>query len=479
MKTISGIQRFFLLSFLLLFFYTFQTYSQVKYIPRLSFQSQWNGHKGQYNSLWGWSGNGREYAILGSLDSIFFIDVTNPDKIKLCNARAGRFNSCQNREFKTYQHYCYAIGDQGHSSLQIFDLNYLPDSVHKVYDTDTVCANAHNLFFDHDRLYLAYNKKIGTHTDVYALTILSVANPEAPVFVANLVPPVININGVKRPLFEYVHDLYVRNDTAYCSCGYDGLFIFDLKNPLNPVLLASYTADNGALYNHSCWLSDNGNFLVNTDENNGAPVSLFDVSQLKDTSNKSPQIEKLWQFGSNADKGSTGHNAFFKGSLIYMSYYQDGVVVFDMKNPANVKEIASYDTYPQNNDVFNGWNGCWNIFPYFASGTIIASDITNGLFVLKMDSVSGIDPGRNGGLNIKVLNNPVHNQINLEINAQFNEPLKVSLTDLTGKELFTETYSGKTGLNRINIPVSSQAGNFLILKVISRSGTATRKLIVY
>jgi choice-of-anchor B domain-containing protein len=453
---------------------------QQQMVPHLSLTAQWNGHGGSepYNSLWGWSGNGREYAILGSLDSIYFFDITNPYKIKLCDARAGRFNNCRNREFKTYKHYCYAVADQGNSSLQIFDLATLPDSVHKVYDSDTLSTDAHNLFIDHDRLYLAYNKRSfvkNGHTIAEGnnvLTVASLQNPEIPVFISNLHPNYVVVQGVKKYDFEYVHDLFVRNDTAYLACGYDGLFVYNYKDPINPVLFAAFTADNGqGLYNHSCWLSEDGNWLVNTDETNGARIKLFDVSQLKDSTNKAPQIEEVCLFGSHAAQGAVAHNSFFKGNLIYTSYYQEGVVIFDMTDPLHTKKLSSYDTYPQNGNTFSGLHGCWNVYPYFASGSIIASDMSNGLFVLKQDSVSAIHKAPDQGMNITVLENPFQDAIRLKITSQSPGNAEIMLFDVQGRELHSETASIPLGSAIISIPAVSIKNNAaIILKISTSSG---------
>ena len=47
----------------------------------------------------------------------------------------------------------------------------------------------------------------------------------------------------------------------------------------------------------------------------------------------------------------------------------------------------SYDTYTQGSG--NGFNGCWGVYPFLPSGTIVASDIDNGLFVLQPTYVRG------------------------------------------------------------------------------------------
>ena len=47
-------------------------------------------------------------------------------------------------------------------------------------------------------------------------------------------------------------------------------------------------------------------------------------------------------------------------------------------------ETAFFDTYPNHDN--SGFNGAWNIYPFFESGNIIISDIEGGLFVVKLSN---------------------------------------------------------------------------------------------
>jgi len=487
MKNYPNISVLFVFLFAVLF--AIKSADSQNLVPKLELASHWDGHTHDfdsvpYNSLWGWTGNdGREYAILGSLDSIYFFDVTNPYNIKLCDARAGRANDCKNREFKTYRNYCYAVGDCDFSSLQVFDLKYLPDSVHKVYDADTISSAAHSLFIDGNRLYLSYNKRIhgsepgsAARHEYDALTVASLQNPEVPSFIANLYSQPTGNGGTQ---FEYVHDLFVRNDTAYCCCGFSGMFIYNYKDSINPVLLQTINNYQDAGYNHSCWLSPDGNRLVFTDEDPGLKVKLYDVSALKNNTNFRP-LKQVCLFASHPGDSSTGHNAYMKGNLIYMSYYEDGVVVFDMSDYSNVHEIASYDTYQQNSPGhYHGLIGCWNVYPYFPSGTIIASDMQNGLFVLKMDSVSAINSNyiNSTSLGIKILQNPFRDNINLIASAKESQNVNISLYDMVGKKILSSDYNCTIGNTSISIPCPANLSGELILTVSSGNSRMTRKLV--
>lgn len=78
-----------------------------------------------FNACWGWydSVKKREYAIMGSVDSTYFIDVTDPYHPIKCDVEAGRGRYSTWRDYDTYGKYCYAVQDAGIGALQIFDLS--------------------------------------------------------------------------------------------------------------------------------------------------------------------------------------------------------------------------------------------------------------------------------------------------------------------------------------------------------------------
>jgi hypothetical protein len=80
---------------------------------------------------------------------------------------------------------------------------------------------------------------------------------------------------------------------------------------------------------------------------------------------------------------TTDHNGYTKGNLYYVSHYRRGVVIFDVSNPNQLTDIAYFDTFLVPAADSAGTDGAWGVYPYFPSGTIVVSDITNGLFILK------------------------------------------------------------------------------------------------
>ncbi|MBL7931636.1 MAG: hypothetical protein JNL60_07035, partial [Bacteroidia bacterium] len=202
----------------------------------------------KYSGCWGWvqKTKNKEYAIACSHTGTYWVDITNPSTPTVCAYRAGALGDCTWREAKTYQNYCYVISDDmGNNSFQIFDMQYLPDSVHKVYDGTSLFKRGHTLYVDGDKLYIGsvtYSNNTYSSMDVYGLS-----NPASPVFIRSLTQDFPSVTGV--------HDMYVRHDTVYASCQFQGLYVFKLTTINTFTLLGSLTSYQFSGYNHSSALT--------------------------------------------------------------------------------------------------------------------------------------------------------------------------------------------------------------------------------
>ncbi|MBW8051477.1 MAG: choice-of-anchor B family protein [Cytophagales bacterium] len=322
-----------------------------------------------YNEIWGYAKNGREYAIIGSTAGTHIFDVTDPNSVDTIAFIPGAAQGGQiiHRDYHDYAGYLYIVSDEGASTLQIADLGYLPDSVPLVYDSDILIKNSHNIFIDTAtaKLYaLAMDNGAGFFK---AMGIFSLADPVNP----TILPALILQPGQGW----HVHDAYVKNDTAYCSNGMAGLFIFDLTNPASPQLLGSLTTYPDQDYNHSGWLTGDGNYYVFTDEAPAMDVKIYDVSDLSN-------MVYVSQFNSGVDPLSMAHNVIIKGNYAYCSYYHDGLQIFDISDPSNPVNVGYYDTYTPPDHV--SYRGAWGVYPYLPSGKILISDMQYGLFVLAL-----------------------------------------------------------------------------------------------
>ena len=407
-----------------------------------------------WNDVMGWKDTvkNREYMIAGTTDSIYFFDITNPYQIKLCAKFFGSNRGCVNRDYYPYSHYLYATSDQctNPGKLQIFNMKYLPDSVLKVYENDSISALSHTIFIEEksQRMYMNLNKRKNTLTgqlDVFPMDIVSLENPEVPIKIGSLKYPA-PFEGTR------VHESYVRNDTAYCSSENAGLFIFDVRDAANTVLLSAITPPYPAnAYNHSSWLDSSGKYILFCDETpEGVGMKIYDLREINN-----PRI-----VGNPFKESGSPHNACWKGRYAYVSMYYGGVQVYDLQDKVNPKITAYYDTYPQT--YSNGYRGCWGVWPFLPSGIILASDMTNGLFLLRTTARLAANQYAKTILNLNVYPNPFNQDINFTITVNKPQRCNLAVYNLQGK-LVTEKYlSLNTGANKINTELNLVAGLFLL-----------------
>ncbi len=421
-----------------------------------------------YNDCWGYVDSaGREYAILGSLKGTFFFDVTNAYLPKLVCFQRGKDTVAIHRDYKTYSHYAYAVCDEGSSSLQIFDLQYLPDSVVKVYDDDSLSVKCHNIHISGGKLFLASNT---TSSAFHAMDVLSLSDPVKPSFISTL----------SSTFFWHVHDVCVRNDTAFCSCGYNGIFIYDYTTPGAPVLLQSITYYPDKGYAHSSWITPDGHWLAAADENHGLGIKLFDVSDLSNISCATVFRSNLLNVPNPASaSGSIPHNPFIMGSKIFTAYYHDGLEVFDMFNPHNGSGYPEYcfDTYPQNNDYTTlAYAGCWGTYPFLPSHHIIVSDITNGLFVIDGNALfSSLFDKLPAESRAYVVCQGNEQLPELFLQSMTPGKVRIEIKDCAGRLLYTGEKNLPQGDSSVPLGVSGWAPGIYFVKVSGEHFNSTTK----
>ncbi len=405
-----------------------------------------------YSECWGYDHNGREYAFLASNQGTYFFDITdakNPVQVGFFRTK-DTTELVLNKDYAVYSHYLYAVSDQGENSLQIFDLQYLPDSVVKVYDSDYKSKRCHTIFVEHNRLYMCSNTRYDNSFG--AMDIFTLANPVNPLY----------LGTVWNSGFFNVHEVYVRNDTAYCANGYDGMWIYDVADPANPVLLSIIELYDEHGFNHSGWLSDDSKAIAFTDEDHGKGIKLFDISDLTDPQPISLFRSNLLQVADpESGDGSIAHNPYIVGNILFVSYYHDGVVAFDITNTASPKLVGYFDTYPENTS-YASYKGCWGLYPFLPSGNIIASDMTNGLFIL--DGKQILHPG-SATTSVNVLKNPVDDEIEFIYYNGMNQPATVSVFDIRGALVMRKETQLSESSGTFSVPFKQAATGIYIAKI--------------
>ena len=376
-----------------------------------------------YNECWGMVVNDREIAIIGSTAGTHFFDVTDPANSSEVAFVAGAYTGggVIHRDYHDYDGYLYVVCDEGSSStLQIIDVSALPDTVNTVYDSNALLTRSHNIYID------------TTSAKMYSCG-------------TNGTMQVYSLNSPKNPILIYsynisVHDAYIINDIAYLNCGSNGLIIedFTMVDTIGdqPTQLASFTSYPDAGYNHSGWLNENKTIYAMLDENHGYDVKLLDVSDLTN-------ISVLSNFNSGVDPQSMAHNGIIKGNLLFISYYHDGLRVFDISDPSNPVQTWEYDTYAPNSHA--SYKGAWGVYPNLPSENIIVSDMQTGLYLFECGTPTAIIENK---LTHNLFPNPVTTQFTIQ---NYNAEIFTLYNSLGARVLEQEIHKNQNTIYRENL----------------------------
>ncbi|NOT37142.1 MAG: choice-of-anchor B family protein [Saprospiraceae bacterium] len=305
-----------------------------------------------------------EYAVLGSKAATIIYSLEDPTKpIERFRLPGGQTIW---REVFSYGKFVYAVTDvNADDGLAIIDMSKAPDTIKGSFWKPSVTAGGkteilgkcHTLFIDEK-----------------GILSLNGCTPWSGTLFFDLKPDPKNPKFIGSTLKRYCHDNYVRRDTVYSSEINDGkLTMYDARDYKNVVEIASFNTPNN--FNHNSWLSNDSKYIFTTDEREDAFVASYDISDLK----KITLLDK-YKPKDTENTGVIPHNTRYLNGYLITSYYTDGVKIVDAHRPDNLIEVGSIDTYLGQG---TGFNGCWGVSPYLPSGLIIASNIPDGLYVIK------------------------------------------------------------------------------------------------
>jgi choice-of-anchor B domain-containing protein len=325
-----------------------------------------------YSECWSYiHSDGREYAVIGTNAGTAIYNVTNP----AASYRVGLILGPTSiwREMKSYRDWIYVVteGTGTGQGLQIIRMSN-PEAPVLAATYAGSFVRSHTVSVDTTRKLLICNGSRDAAGLATGMRILSIANPEAPVEIGwwpGGALPVSNAN--------YIHDSVPIGMRLYGSSVYAGIQrVFDFTNAAAPALVSSWTYPGA--FTHNAWPDSSGNTLYMTDEVNGEPLKVFDISTLA-----SPVLVNRL----TSNPLAIVHNAHVKGRELYLSNYTEGIRALDISDPQHPAEFATADSWP---GASGGFFGVWGVCPYFPSGLVIASDMQTGLYVYR--------PNRNYGL---------------------------------------------------------------------------------
>jgi len=323
-----------------------------------------------YNEVWGVAVNGREFAVVGSTAGTHFIDVTEPhapEQVQFVPG-AAQGGAIIHRDYHDFGDYLYAVCDEGPSTLQIMDISQLPDTVLVPYDTNAEIRTAHNIFVDTATAKLYAFALNGGSLGYSAMRLYDISEPLNP-------QPLGEYNNFGGLFAGHVHDGYVRDDIAFLNCGTDGFAIVDFSDPANPNTISTLTDYPARGYNHSGWLTDDARYYYMGDENHG-----YDIKAIEVANPCEPDVRTTFN-AEVPNPNSIPHNQVVACDYLYVPYYYDGLMVYDISDPANPEKVLYYDTSEEPNGT--SYKGAWGVYPFLPSGNILVTDMQEGLFVFE------------------------------------------------------------------------------------------------
>jgi hypothetical protein len=227
-------------------------------------------------------------------------------------------------------------------------------------------SNVHTLFIVGDKAYLA-NTRTGLH-------IWSLANPVLPqrLLMFEFAPR----NGIDG---AFLHDLYVEGDRAYLNYWNAGMVIADVSNPAVPREVGRFVG-YGDESSHSSWVTTVGarRIAAHGDEEWGSHLRLVDVTEGSETFAR--QVGE-WQTRPEV----SAHNIMAVGSEVFAAYYQDGIRVIDISDPAAPRQTAWFNTWRGYDRAYGTsfFEGAVGIDLDPGAGRIYVADSHRGLLILQ------------------------------------------------------------------------------------------------
>jgi choice-of-anchor B domain-containing protein len=333
-----------------------------------------NGLRYAYSACWSYiHPDGREYAVLGVSNGTAIYNVTDPANPHRVGFIPGPFSIW--RECKSYKTWIYIVteGEATTGGVQIVRMTD-PENPVLAATYATGFTHSHTVSVDTTRAILYCNGTRNADGQQTGMQILSILQPERPRWLGSW-----PAGAVPIPTSQYVHDCVPFGTRLYVASIYAGTErVLDVSDPTSPIEMSSWTYP-GAHYTHNSWPDSTEHYLYVTDETNGQPLHVFDISD--------PNAPVLVNATITSNPRAIIHNVHVKGHELYASNYTEGIRVYDLSDPVHPSEFGWADSYP---GVSGGYSGVWEVCPFFPSGIVIASDMQSGLYVYR--------PVRNFGL---------------------------------------------------------------------------------
>jgi hypothetical protein len=227
------------------------------------------------------------------------------------------------------------------------------------------------------------------------IKVFNVSNPASPTFVTT-----VNLSFAGPGTFAS-HEVMVQNNRMYVASKNNSdavngwTHIYDVTNvrTTGPVLMKSFNTGGGT---HTSMPSDDGSLLVISQERSNGEVRLYDISMIDQPNDPDPV--PLYRppitrsstdiFGPAGLDAHSPHHSHMHGDVLFLSWYEAGMQVLNVSDPANPLWVGSYDTFPGGPPGgAQNFSGNWGTFHGLGLDKMLISDRNRGLLVVDATGV--------------------------------------------------------------------------------------------
>ncbi len=329
---------------------------------------QWDGYNGTYADVWG----DGDFAYVGHFGGphVNIVDITDPaNPVGFEYPLPPPNTSASAQDVKVADGLLFiGLESSGAASVHIVDVRD-PLNPSPVVDIAIDGFSAiHNVFYDNGFLYMADSGT--TRVGIFDRTGLDPDNPPA--------APITSMTWLLEDVgSSFVHDVTVKDGRLY-ACAWDsGLWIYDVSNVANELPAFLGSTPDGGQSTHSCWPTDNGDYVVSGEERQGGGIKVYRITDNGD----SLTLELTDSFAVPTNEAFSVHNQVIQGYRLYNSWYTAGMLVFDIDPDTGLLYLfATYDP----------GESFWGVYPLFGPGRVLLSNMSTGLHVV---SVEPFPPG--------------------------------------------------------------------------------------
>jgi len=213
------------------------------------------------------------------------------------------------------------------------------------------------------------------------IKIVNVSDPAEPVLAKSL--------DLGAPSGVASHEVYVRNDRLYVAsknnssntcCGWT--HIYDVANPANPVLLKAFLSGPRS---HTSLPSADDNLLVVAEERQNGEVHIYDISMIDQPNDPDAPIKLSTLNRTNVGiDAHSPHHPHLHGNLLFLTWYEAGLQVFNIADPANPVHVGAFDTWP---GTSTNYNGNWGVDLSLGLKNVFLSDRKRGIIAVDASGV--------------------------------------------------------------------------------------------